>query len=346
MTAETTPKLATRGHEWFRITGCTVAALVVLRVAIGWHFLYEGVWKVESGSFSATPYLTGATGPLSNVFRGMVFDADGLERMANEHDVLYRRIDERTARIIKSFHFDERQQTLLKRFAEQCKHDKDGDSVDAVIANEDYQRELKNYRDLLDKLYALQAKPGKTAFEEERLKDAYSKRTQARVALLAKVEAPINRIDPHGSMQVTPTADEKPADVEFRFTSEQLRRGTIAPPRSQTALIDSMVMWGLTIVGVCLMLGLFTRLACLGAAGFLLMFYLAAPPWPGVLELGPSDGGHYLFVNKNMVELLAVLALATTGVGRWFGLDAFVHAIVGKSKAKAQTAGKAAQASS
>ena len=38
--------------------------LVALRVTIGWHFLYEGVWKiVNADEFSAEPFLTMAKGP-------------------------------------------------------------------------------------------------------------------------------------------------------------------------------------------------------------------------------------------------------------------------------------------
>jgi uncharacterized membrane protein YphA (DoxX/SURF4 family) len=47
-------------------------------------------------------------------------------------------------------------------------------------------------------------------------------------------------------------------------------------------------MWGLTIVGVCLILGLFTRLASLAGIGFILLFYLAAPPLDRLLLRDPS----------------------------------------------------------
>jgi uncharacterized membrane protein YphA (DoxX/SURF4 family) len=90
--------------------------------------------------------------------------------------------------------------------------------------------------------------------------------------------------------------------------------------------IDQLTMWGVTAVGVCLLLGLFTRTACLGGAGFLLMFYLAMPalPW---LPVNPRAEGHYFFVNKNIIEMLALLTLATTQSGRWAGLDGLIHAL-------------------
>ena len=82
--------------------------------------------------------------------------------------------------------------------------------------------------------------------------------------------------------------------------------------------------YGLVGVGGCLLLGLFTRLACVVGAGFLLMFYLAMPPLPYWPE-GPRVEGHYLYVNKNIIEMFALLALATLPTGRWLGLDGILQ---------------------
>ena len=56
--------------------------LVLLRIAIGWHFLTEGLEKVDSTRygkqpFSAEIYLRNSVGPLAPQFRGMLPDADG-----------------------------------------------------------------------------------------------------------------------------------------------------------------------------------------------------------------------------------------------------------------------------
>lgn len=88
-------------------------------------------------------------------------------------------------------------------------------------------------------------------------------------------------------------------------------------------MINVLTEYGLMAVGVCLMLGLLTPVAALGAAGFLAMFYLSMPPWPG-LPPSPMSEGHYLYVNKNLIELLACLVLASTPNGLWLGLDALL----------------------
>jgi uncharacterized membrane protein YphA (DoxX/SURF4 family) len=84
--------------------------------------------------------------------------------------------------------------------------------------------------------------------------------------------------------------------------------------------IDFLTRWSLTIIGGLLLAGLLTRTACVAGALYLLMFYLSMPPFPG-LPANPRAEGHYLFVNKNLIEMLALLALATTQSGRWLGLD-------------------------
>jgi thiosulfate dehydrogenase (quinone) large subunit len=87
---------------------------------------------------------------------------------------------------------------------------------------------------------------------------------------------------------------------------------------------DVITMWGLTIVGALLILGLFTRLASLAGIGFILLFYLCNPPFVGYFYSLPSEGS-YLIVNKNLVELCALLVIFATGSGRFAGLDRILH---------------------
>src|SRR5512134_2285485 len=98
---------------------------------------------------------------------------------------------------------------------------------------------------------------------------------------------------------------------------------------SQPNLLENanlITMWGLTIVGVLLILGLFTRLASLAGIGFLLLFYFANPPFVGYFYAIPSEGS-YLIVNKNLVELSALIVIFVTGSGRFAGLDRLVHGL-------------------
>jgi uncharacterized membrane protein YphA (DoxX/SURF4 family) len=43
----------------------------VLRMAIGWHFLYEGVSKIVIGNWSSYGYLANSTGPIAGIYHWM-----------------------------------------------------------------------------------------------------------------------------------------------------------------------------------------------------------------------------------------------------------------------------------
>ena len=84
---------------------------------------------------------------------------------------------------------------------------------------------------------------------------------------------------------------------------------------SQPHLLDNanlITMCGLTIVGVLLILGLFTRLAASAGIGFILLFYLCNPPFVGYFYSIPTEGS-YLIVNKNLVELCALAVILAHG---------------------------------
>jgi uncharacterized membrane protein YphA (DoxX/SURF4 family) len=74
---------------------------------------------------------------------------------------------------------------------------------------------------------------------------------------------------------------------------------------------------GVTLgVGVCLILGLFTRLASVVGAGFLLSIMSTQPPWAdGVLATVK------LLTAYQGIEFFALLLLAAIGAGTWAGLD-------------------------
>jgi thiosulfate dehydrogenase [quinone] large subunit len=89
---------------------------------------------------------------------------------------------------------------------------------------------------------------------------------------------------------------------------------------------DLITSWGLTVVGVFLIMGLFTRLASLAGIAFILLFYLCNPPFVGYFYSIPTEGS-YLVVNKNVVELCALIVILVTGSGRFAGLDRILHAL-------------------
>ncbi len=83
--------------------------------------------------------------------------------------------------------------------------------------------------------------------------------------------------------------------------------------------IDGAVAVALVLAGLMLMLGLLTQVGCAIAAALLAMFYLSAIPLTGLPV--PRAEGTYLIVNKNLIELLAVLVVMAFRTGRMAGLD-------------------------
>jgi thiosulfate dehydrogenase (quinone) large subunit len=83
--------------------------------------------------------------------------------------------------------------------------------------------------------------------------------------------------------------------------------------------IDRSVKIGLLLVGLSLVLGLFTRLGAFGAFLLLSMFYVLYIPTMGIPQ--PNAEGTYLIVNKTLIEAVAVVVLFVFDTGRIAGLE-------------------------
>jgi thiosulfate dehydrogenase [quinone] large subunit len=90
------------------------------------------------------------------------------------------------------------------------------------------------------------------------------------------------------------------------------------------AVVNQLNMWGLTCIGLGLVLGCFTRLASASGILVILLFYLCNPPFVGYFYSTPMEG-NYLIVNKNLVELAALAVILVTNSGRVAGLDRIIH---------------------
>ena len=62
---------------------CAVVLIVLLRIGIGWHFLYEGVHKFDpAAGFTSEGFLGIAKGPAADIYYWMLPDLDGIQRVA------------------------------------------------------------------------------------------------------------------------------------------------------------------------------------------------------------------------------------------------------------------------
>jgi thiosulfate dehydrogenase (quinone) large subunit len=105
-----------------------------------------------------------------------------------------------------------------------------------------------------------------------------------------------------------------------------LFRGMAADP-GVLANVNFLNKWGLTAIGLGLVLGCFTRTAAASGILVMLLFYLCNPPFVGYFYSIPTEGS-YLIVNKNLVELAALAVILVTRSGRAVGLDRIIHGLV------------------
>jgi len=86
------------------------------------------------------------------------------------------------------------------------------------------------------------------------------------------------------------------------------------------AVADNLNQWGLVLLGLALLLGIFTRAAAVLGIILLALYYLAAPPFPGLEYAMPVEGS-YLIVNKILIELAALLVILGFPTAHRVGLD-------------------------
>ncbi|MBL8890501.1 MAG: hypothetical protein JNL67_11035 [Planctomycetaceae bacterium] len=96
-------------------------------------------------------------------------------------------------------------------------------------------------------------------------------------------------------------------------------------PTTQLYWINTIVPYFDLSVGILLLLGLFSRITSLAAAGFLLGIIVTQPLWVP---------GHDPKIIWNIVEFGALLVMAALVAGRFGGLDYFLYRLFGKGEAE------------
>ena len=93
----------------------------------------------------------------------------------------------------------------------------------------------------------------------------------------------------------------------------------VATP-SILSLVDNLNIWGLTLIGACLMLGLFGRHVSLAGMLLVLVYYLFTPSFWWLEYARPGEGS-YLVVNKNLIEACALFVIYLFPTSKIIGLD-------------------------
>ena len=281
--------------------------LVLLRVTIGWHFLYAGLDKLTNPDFTSAAFLGQSKGPFAQKFYDLVPDIDGVERLKG--DSIKKEFDAYFDRFTAFYGPATEQKIVLAEKVNLAK-----EAVDDYLAGE--ADGIQDYLSDLERLKAAQAAPThEMPFQQKR---NWDKQTQLR----GKVKSWLNDL---GAI----TKDYH-ADLESGLTEAQLKKGSLPEHSAQRFSVDRIVTYTNIAIGVALIIGLFSRLAAFGGAVFLLQIVLAQPAWPGIYPPPHPSAGNALIVNKEFIEMMALFALATLPVGRWAGLDFFIHYLLVK----------------
>ncbi len=291
-----------------------VTMLVMLRVAVGWHFYTEGVDKRATGNWSSAPFFASAKGPFAEEFRGLVWDADGSLRL-NQDTMLYQLAYHREIGAAH-FGFDRQQQALAKQ-----KYNQAVETYKWIIQS--------NASDLEEFQLGRQrvANLSRGDDTEKRTRDGVSslggQRDTIRAEWIAKA-AP-------AFAQIESLLESFEADINSIATPQQMDASgpcrlvkLRSHPVIDTSRIDQFVPYFDMTIGICLLIGLLTPVAGLAAAGFLLSVFVSQFP-PGT---GPTSSMYQL------VEAMACLVLAATGAGRFAGADYFLHLLCRRVWAK------------
>ncbi len=73
-------------------------------------------------------------------------------------------------------------------------------------------------------------------------------------------------------------------------------------------IVDFLNTWGLIIIGMCLFIGVFTRIAGISGFMLLMLYYLASPPF--VYSSIPSPS-HFYIINYNLIEAIVLAGLTS-----------------------------------
>jgi uncharacterized membrane protein YphA (DoxX/SURF4 family) len=212
------------------------------------------------------------------------------------------------AKFAEYYHLNDEQKAKANQFVDDTIQRMDDELAE-------YEPDIRIYQELAARAQAMPSAPGAKQIPNEVARSAAAQQNPLGERGLTTQAPPMT----------TPAvwqSNAKAIDQLFHDQLGELRtddqRAMPAPSSDASRLrrIDTVIAWTLMIVGGLLIVGLFTRLAAVVGAVFLLSIICAQPPW-----LATSV---QTYTYNQTVEMLALLALATTPVGRWGGLDYFI----------------------
>lgn len=295
----------------YAIGTVTVVMLVVLRLSIGWHFFSEGIKHYTDPHWTSEAVLRAAKGPLAPLYHAYLPNFHAMEPWLHadppqsESSAVEGWIDE----IQKDW--DDRRERFALHYGLDSKRQKR-----AMNVSRDYQAKVRSWqRANKDALEAhvhqwQRMQRGRQTPDASDVPFRGQRLAAMKAALLAEASS--------WRAELTLLERDYENALTGLLTQEQRNSGPMPRPMIPIDLLDAVMTYAILGIGVLLLLGLFTRTACLAGAMFLLSVVMTQPFW--VSESQPTF--------NQFVEMLALVTLATTHVGRWSGLDFFAHNLI------------------
>ena len=97
----------------------------------------------------------------------------------------------------------------------------------------------------------------------------------------------------------------------------------MAENQQSLIIVDQMNIWGLILIGLFLMLGLFSKQATIAAITLLSLYYLSHAPLFGLDYAMPTTGSFWI-VDKSLIEIFALAVLLVFPTSKEIGLDRLI----------------------
>jgi len=88
-------------------------------------------------------------------------------------------------------------------------------------------------------------------------------------------------------------------------------------------VVDLLNIAGMILIGICLLLGLFTRISAFTGALLVLLYYIANPPFIGYMG-GSTGEGNYLVVNKQLIEMAILFTVVFLPRDFFWSIDRWI----------------------
>lgn len=298
-------------------------ALLALRAIIGFHFFNEGITKIQSGKFSCEPFLRQAKGPFAPFYSELLDDHDGHIRLCIKpmsDDPLEEsgppQIDaSRTVGIWEDFvdrarsHFsmDESQSRQADAILKQ--------SVDYLESFlDDNRSEILAWAGSASRLDGFDRDGEFRTAAAREVASLYGQvsairgdRSKSAAAWFNSIESTWDELE--GRINYLAGLNASDGDTRYLEISRPYQM-----PDSPQTLINRWLPWFDLIVGVLLIVGLFTRLASLAGTGLLLGVVMTQPFW-----VAGTENTFYQWI-----EIGGLLVLCATAAGQFGGLDYFL----------------------